>query len=962
MTQSRRRWIAAPLLFLLPLALLYAPGLPHGKYELVVDMQAGDKPATATGALEVWINSTFGESFRQDTVAGLRRAYRFSLEKHKTIDYLRIDPTDVPGVPVHLFGVRIEKQGQIIHQFTAQDLAAWHTNAEHSTLERDAVLLRAEHRDPQLDARFSSIALPGTHRSLLGRLVPRLLSTDHSRATILALLSVSTLLVVLLGVRRGGGMTALVLALALPATCVLLALVGRLDGRPPDGGSALGYALYAGYPKSVEILLGPVLIGVPVLIALAAVYLRRRLTTAPLTDARDPSPPERARGRSHVIVLTLLVAVLACYFCPDLAAARPSNAAPIALQWDGNNALTWRYLIQSDAQLYKDFWYPYSGQMLFELAYPYGDLFLALHRFVLFTVLLLAIYLSTGRALAATLAIFGSLFALYIGGVFEWPERYGLVVNVLLAYQGIDRSVPRLRPGHVLFWLALVHVAIIEPTSALYVGVPIFLSLALDLFRSPAEFRAALLGRLSREFAAPAAILAGVAIYLGARGELEGFVAFMASLGTQAAYGAHPLDILAWLTLDLPSEAFLLASIVVLVGIGVVREFAGARRQGNDGRVLLLLGVAAAMLMLKQFMRPHIANQLLIVNVAGMLFYLFAGQKANGWQWGGAVVSAGFLFAHLAVSSIPFQVVNQVRNSVARAKASVPCLALHAEERQALTALQFAPQHFQLSGAHMQVMQELLDLAGSEATKPLFVLSDDPIFYVLTGTRPYFHTNGYNAAPILEQKHMLQLFQAAPPRVIIWRSNDGGVDGVPPVLRDPLLYEYVILHYVPLSAASPNPFALLRRREPEEPLALDFWRQRLGNVLHLGHIPRFSSMAKFPKATSGAAEKAAEFLTIEITDLAALNSQPPPAILELPRTGGYRPTGRSLVIPIECAGRCFSLALSIVPGQTEYHVLLNRIWFWGALKKAGLTPTLGNAGCGVEVHIERRAMNDALLY
>ena len=47
MTRRRGRWIAAGLLFFLPLGLMYAPGLPHGKYELIVDMQAGD--ATAVG-------------------------------------------------------------------------------------------------------------------------------------------------------------------------------------------------------------------------------------------------------------------------------------------------------------------------------------------------------------------------------------------------------------------------------------------------------------------------------------------------------------------------------------------------------------------------------------------------------------------------------------------------------------------------------------------------------------------------------------------------------------------------------------------------------------------------------------------------------------------------------------------------------------------------------------------------
>src|SRR5262249_27365478 len=159
------------------------------------------------------------------------------------------------------------------------------------------------------------------------------------------------------------------------------------------------------------------------------------------------------------------------------------------------------------------------------------------------------------------------------------------------------------------------------------------------------------------------------------------------------------------------------------------------------------------------------------------------------------------------------------------------------------------------------------DLARkAEKIRPLFVLSDDPIFYVLTGTRPYFHTNGYNAAPIQEQKRVLDLLKAAPPEVIVWRCEDGGVDGVPPAVRDPLLYEYVIPNYVPIEGPWVGPFALLRRRKPEEPVAIDFWRERLGPVVHLGHIPRFSSMARFRAPTGLTGEEVAEFLTIKVAD------------------------------------------------------------------------------------------------
>jgi hypothetical protein len=273
--------------------------------------------------------------------------------------------------------------------------------------------------------------------------------------------------------------------------------------------------------------------------------------------------------------------------------------------------------------------------------------------------------------------------------------------------------------------------------------------------------------------------------------------------------------------------------------------------------------------------------------------------------------------------------------------------------------MRFAPEHFQLSDAHRAVLHTLARRAGETGTvRPLFVLSDDPYFYVLTGVRPYFHTNFYNAAPIQEQKRIVQLLEAEPPEVVIWRFTDAGMDGVPPVIRNALVYEHVIQHYVPAEETPRGPFALLRRRRPQEPVAVDFWRERLSLLVHLGHIPRFSSMARFKEPSGRADEEVAEFLTIKVRDPAAVAAVP----LELPKIDEHHPAGRSVLVPVECAGRRFAIALSVVPGQSEYHVLLNRVWFWGALRKAGLSPTLGDAGPGIELRIDRRALDDGILY
>jgi hypothetical protein len=955
----------AALLFALPFLLVHSGWRPPADCELLVEMQVGDRPTADSGTIELWVNSTSGLPVRQTSAPGVRRCYRFKLAGHPDIHYLRIDPSNYADVPIRIYGVRIVKGEETRRSFTPRDLAGWRTTCGQSAIQGDALALRAAHSDPLLDANFPSVVLSGGSENALKRYGQSLLIADHDTERIVLLLAVSILVVLGLGLLGGGRTAVAVVAAAIPLTYAALWLVGRLGGRSPSGEAALGYALYSGYPKSLEIGHVPLLLGIPTLVALMGIYVQRCLSRPAVSMGASESVPRVGKARLWIdgLVLGLLTAGLACYFVPDLVSLCPSDASPIRLHWDDNNCLVWKYLFQIGARPFRDFWYPYSGWILTYSPFPHGEIVLALHQFVLFAVFLFAVYLSTEKSLPSTLGIFGPLFGLYAGNYFPSmaPERYGLMVNVILTHVALSRRADRLGWRHVLFWIATVQAAVIEPTGVLYAGVPVFVSLVLDALRAPAVFRAELPGRICREFGPPAAALAAVGVYLALRGELKGFVAFMASLGSQAAYASYPVELQSWLRWASPAESFVLWSVVVLVGVGLERELGEPGPRENAGRVVLLLGVATGMLLLKQFVRPHIAAQIFIVNIAGILFYLFACRKTNAWQWGGAALAAGLLFANLSNSADRKQVWSQLRTAVTRARTSASFLTLKKHEREALVAKQFSAARFQFSDAYGVVFRALIDLSQRGGIQPLYVLSDDPIFYILAGARPYFHINGYNGAPIQEQKRVLRLLEQTPPRVIVWRPGDRGVDCVPPVLRDALVYEHVILNYVPDLSVPPSSFLLLHRRGPEEAVALDFWRTQLGSVLHLGHIPRFSSIARFGSLTDKPGEEVAEFLTVKITSPAALASSAP-GVPELPQLGNYHPEGRPLAIPVECAGRRFTLALSIVPGQTEYHVLLNRVWFWGALRKAGLSPTLGDPGPGVETHISRRAMNEDVLY
>ncbi len=956
-------WIVPFLLFAAPLLLLSQKPPPFGS-ELLLDMEVGDASMSPTGFIEIYVNDTAQEPLRQVSLPAKRRNYRFNLAGFQDIRFLRLDPTNFPDIPVRLYGLRIVGQGETLCRFSAADLSRWWTNCEQASLEGDALVLRASHRDPILNATFGAIELPAEPDGTLWTALWRRLFGETGRPQLVLVLTLALGLVVCLGVLgRSGWPAALIVGASIPLTWGTLTLVGKLGSRPPVPTAAVGYACFAGYGTSLHMLEVALLILVPGLAAL--LYLGgRRLFCGPTLVWPEPDPSvgdqPRRRRLGHLTILLVVVGV-AGYFFPNLA-LREGILAPSGGGWDGDNILVWQHLIQTGARPYRDFWYPYSGHGVRLLPFPCGEMLTAAHQTAVFVVLLLAVYLGTGKALGRTLAIFGTAFGLSVCGFCAAPERYGLLANVILSYVAIDQQQRKWQWAHVLFWIALIHAGVMEPASVIYAGIPLGMTVLAEAVSGGAAFWRGLPGRLGRELAVPLGVFAAIAASLAARGQLRGFLDFMLSLRTMAAYGASPFDLSLWLGWGSAVESFAMWSAVVLTALGLGCVVGWPTREQPISKGVLLLGLTSAFMLLKQFVRPHIGEQMLILPTVGIALYLFGGlrqctalQRCAVYGIGGVLLALGF------ASHTIERVAGHVAHFGSRLTGSLPSLAMSHQERKALVKERFAPEHFRLSKGHQAVVRTLTERFAREGKQPFFVLSDDPVFYLLLGTRPYFHVNFYNACPIEEQQHMLRLLDKTPPTVVVWRPSDVGMDHVPPVVRAPLVFDHVIRNYVPLTTH--GQFELLRRRLPGEAVALDFWMTRLGSTVNLGHIPRFSSIRRFQKVAPDS-DRACEFLSIWVADPAALAMSPPPG--QLPTipviTPCYHPTGRPLGIPVEAGGKHFTIALYVVPGQVDYHVRLDRVWFWRALQEAGLSPKIGNVERGVEVKVIRRARRDDILY
>jgi hypothetical protein len=954
------RWVLPLLLFALPLAFAHSRFCPSGPFDILVDMKV-DGEDSRPGLAELWINDTAGQPLQQSYLPGVRQTLHFQLKNCGTISYLRLDPTNRAGSSMRLYGIRVTRDGQELRHFSPRDLGGWRNNCEESAAHDDSLFLRARHEDPQIDAHFPNITSPLAGPAWLRSLWNRLADGD-SRAQRTRLLALAVLTVAGLGLLHAGGrLQAAVLAISVPLTYYLLGWLHAVGGRPPGVRNAVGFVSYFGFPTSLERLKLALLICIPASAALACVLLLPRWLGASSPPAAPLSPPAPRRRRvGGVAVLALLVLGLACYFYPDLEAIGASLTSPQEQQWDANNLTLWRHLVQTGARPSRDFWYPYAGFALFSLPFPHGELVAACHSFAFFTVFLLAVYLNTEKSVPATLCIFLATLALSAQGFFSDPERYGLVVNVVLTYAAIDQSSARVQWRHALFWFAVLQAGVFEPTSVIYAGIPLAASIALDVLHKSISSLSAFARRLCRDFAAPAVAFLVIGVWLAARGQLLGFLQFMTSLGVHCDYCALPVDLPNWLKWGSPAESFALWSVVVLTGLGLGRLLVRPGVPQKAARLLFMLGLTTAALMLKQFVRPHMATQILFVGTTGALFYLFGSyQSFNAFQRGGVYLVAGILLANFAESRAPQLLCSRLESAATRVRSSAAALALRRPERRDLVEARFAPDRYRLTEGQRAVYRALRDALPVAGPRRIFVLADDPILYILCRLRPYWHTNFYSAAPLGEQRKMVGQLEADPPLLVVWKPCDPGIDAVPPVVRVPLVFDYVIRNYVP--AATVNEYELLRRRGPGEAVAIDFWRERLGSTLHLGHIPRLSHAADFAEPTGAPGEEVVPLLHVHITDPQALTPSRP-----LPQgfpTGGLPAApARALSVPVDCDGRRFTLTFDVTPGCTDYQVALDRVWFWGPLQRSGCTPAIGGQPAGAAVQVVPRVACTDVLY
>jgi hypothetical protein len=314
------------------------------------------------------------------------------------------------------------------------------------------------------------------------------------------------------------------------------------------------------------------------------------------------------------------------------------------------------------------------------------------------------------------------------------------------------------------------------------------------------------------------------------------------------------------------------------------------------------LGIAGLMVLQKHLVRhndwimmsPAIAAMLLVLG-----WRVKNGRRADSLVVGlGAVALSLGLWTSGVVGRVAARVGSGAASTVSLLKGDLRI------DSEKLRQAKYGSGRFVSFAAESDVLGKMKSVAGIENIPEFYAIGDGQILYLLARQRPPYLVTDYDASPIFSQRQIVEWIRRERPEYAIWRFGDLSFDAVPRIVRDPLIYSEVVDAFVPVTDV--GSYSLLRRRKPEEPIAIDWWRDRLGSYVSYGWLPR-ASRPRPPCNNAG------DVGCVDVLELTLTRRVDNPS---------------TATADIEVDGRVFTVQFTIDPAYLYYRIPLARLWFW----------------------------------
>ena len=911
-----------------------------------------DAEISAGSVLEVYFNADWARPSSVRIKQGQRFKYRLTYQRPASfrpapLANTRIDITDAPHSAVKIYGVTLFDGDQKV-KLTGNQVAssAGFSGIEGVRVDGKAAAFEASTNDPFLT--LSPIL--GQAKQKIGSSVLWFLKDNLAvGASLLCFVFISLLEFARrefsISRRCARCLLPWLIIAGLPCFLAYVGVDSLVAARFQSIDLAVGNAVYSGYPKNSEYMQLYWCVGIAVLWSVALGVLYRGCFGFNVSQELDQVSRKIQLNKRTLFGLCVLAVLVSLLCVKDVVGGLQSLRVTAAqLDYDSLNIETWNYLFQEGLLPFRDFWFPYGFSSFAMGRTPDAMCAMVVHTALLYVALSGTLFLLLDRQWLWAVATVLVVISCEMTGAFRGVYRYFIALDLVLFF-----AVVMLRSSSVpigaLFGLFGAYCTIFEPSQSLY-ALPAFVVICVySLFRAYSSRSLFACCKPLLAGVVTGAIVLGIFIlYIWHTDQLEGLVVVYSRLGSSAVSSSIAGDMLGWLAHPLAPEGAVLIGSLLLIAFGLFGLIVERRGRSEEISVVALaVGLTAICIFGKHLVRPHMANQFIGIIFVGAVLILWVLRQ--GWSVAQVLGLSAWLGIILYAASAQVVMADLARTLLASPRNLERGIeALDLPGNAGLEAYRHFFSKERLSKVY-PIIPELYqfrdDVARERGQKPtFFVLGDEAFLYNVFGQNPPPFISFYNSSDVRDQIDIVRWIETEKPGIVVWNSTLLSFDGVPNVVRVPVLFRYVLDHYRKIRDASG--FWLLVR---DDSLVFDpsLWRVALGDEVNLGALPSESSIGQYPVCVL----RALDPLCKAVLTIARHPNQPP----------GTVPLGVSIR---QGAGE-HRVVFTVVGARTDFFIRLDRLWFLNPSDEE-VSVRLVPPTSSFSVKVEGRRLPDSLLY
>lgn len=885
--------------------------------QIIIDISLDNKRDNQSYRSEVFINKEFSKSYWvNNAIQG--EVLKFDITENN-IHYLRFDPVDTSNTVFTIKKIKIVYQNKEIAQFTPQDIMKWQMSAVNIVeSSNDGITFISTSNDPILVLELAT-PIHIYNANYLQKLQISIFDKFKSIQTNFLLVYITLLmfLAILLFLLYDRVKLCSFFVTFFITYFILLINFYYNPINAHNTSNAVGYAAYHNTNKTIYSILHFLIFFMPFIMAFFASYFKKKniALSASTASADDVYNANNKQNMYSLLLATLFVFMSILFFMPNMGYLKHifSNVSIDISNWDMANIVTWQYFYNIGLTPFKDFWYCYAGHFLF-LGTATSPVLNFLYTSLVYYIIISSLYsIFKNKTFLFALAIL-SIFA--VSNSVGHSMRYVLpFFAVFVSYIAHDTAPIR----YLNFTLASFLLFLFEPVAIVYAGIPLFIFLIIKILdNTKAKFVATCIHE-TKPFYLPVAVITLFSALLAFNGYFKPLLAIYVDFNVASPAFSVPGDFRSWIFFTPTIETLCIWGSPILASLAIYSLIYDKNKRSLYGKLyslIFLCAFSSIILLTKFFIRPHIANTIIgLLTISGILYIMiildtyFRQKKYLHYVLTLSCLSTFFLvtfYQHNFLQRI-YGALKVVPQNISTSYGfSLP---INVKERYQKSLFKADPKYAALAKAITSVPHQ---------SDFLYVLGDAPYVYIATGKKPLFYVEMYNQSSLRTQNKIINALEKTK-SLIVYTKAKHGIDGLPIIVRNPVIVDYITTHYV--YAAQTDDFIILQPQTTTLLPSLSLWTKLLGNTIDFKYIPRHSIYNKAQPVKLTPLENNWESI-LQITIKNPSN------------------TLKTLDCSFLVNDVLYSIRLNTVENKHSYSIPVRNIWFLSFAKKYNMPITL----------------------